>query len=139
MSDLNRLDLELKHCRGDLTGGRVGDRGRGAFEYEQSCSGDLARERFAVADYVGALGSIMVDVPQSRRSYRTTWRPPRASAAQSASGQESMVVPAREQNEWRRRLAEVLDPERDAVGLDRRHETIADAMTPPGRKRRFPG
>ena len=28
---------------------------------------------------------------------------------------------AREQNEWRRRVAEVLDPERDAVRLDRRH------------------
>jgi len=39
---------------------------------------------------------------------------------------------AREQNERRRRVAEVLDPERDAVGLDRRHEAGADATTPPG-------
>jgi hypothetical protein len=42
--------LELEHRRGDLTGGRIGDRRRGPFEYEQSCTGDLARERFAVAD-----------------------------------------------------------------------------------------
>src|SRR5215210_2937624 len=42
--------------------------------------------------YAGASGSIVVDAPQSRRSYRTTWRPPRTSAAQSASGQESIVV-----------------------------------------------
>jgi hypothetical protein len=39
---------------------------------------------------------------------------------------------AREQNERRRRVAEVLDPERDAVGLDRRHEASADATTPSG-------
>jgi hypothetical protein len=33
---------------------------------------------------------------------------------------------AREQNERRRRVAEVLDPERDAVRLNRRHEAGAD-------------
>ncbi|GAB3169165.1 hypothetical protein GCM10027259_00160 [Micromonospora palomenae] len=38
---------------------------------------------------------------------------------------------AREQNERRRRVAEVLDPERDAVRLDRRHHASTVAMTPP--------
>jgi len=37
---------------------------------------------------------------------------------------------AREQNERRRRVAEVLDPERDAVRLDRRHHASVVAMTP---------
>jgi hypothetical protein len=37
---------------------------------------------------------------------------------------------AREQDQRRRRLAEVLDAERDAIGLDRRHE--AGAMVPSG-------
>ena len=37
---------------------------------------------------------------------------------------------AREQNERRRRVAEVLDPERDAVCLDRRHDAFAVARTP---------
>jgi hypothetical protein len=55
-----------------------------------SAAASAARSRSV---YAGASGSTVVDAPQSRRSYRTTWRPPRASAAQSASGQESMVVP----------------------------------------------
>ena len=38
---------------------------------------------------------------------------------------------AREQNKRRRRVAEVLDPERDAVRLNRRHEAGAVAMTLP--------
>jgi hypothetical protein len=38
----------------------------------------------------------------------------------------------REQNQRRRRLAEVLDAERDAIGLDRRHEAGAGAMVPSG-------
>ena len=38
---------------------------------------------------------------------------------------------AREQNERRRRVAEVLDPERDAVRLDRRHHASAVATTTP--------
>ena len=38
---------------------------------------------------------------------------------------------AREQNERRRRVAEVLDPERDAVRLDRRHHASAVAMASP--------
>jgi hypothetical protein len=38
---------------------------------------------------------------------------------------------AREQNERRRRVAEVLDPERDAVRLDRRHHASAFAMASP--------
>jgi len=38
---------------------------------------------------------------------------------------------AREQNERRRRVAEVLDPERDAVRLDRRHHASAAAMASP--------
>src|ERR687891_1577937 len=38
---------------------------------------------------------------------------------------------AREQHEQRRRVAEVLDPERDAVRLDRRHHASAVARTPP--------
>src|SRR5205809_263389 len=42
--------LKLEHRRGDLTGGGVGNRGRGAFEYEQSCTGNITRKRFAVAD-----------------------------------------------------------------------------------------
>jgi hypothetical protein len=37
---------------------------------------------------------------------------------------------AREQNERRRRLAEVLDAERDAIGFDRRHEVGAGTMVP---------
>lgn len=37
-----------------------------------------------------------------------------------------------EQNQRRRRLAEVLDAERDAIGLDRRHEAGAGAMVPSG-------
>jgi hypothetical protein len=41
---------ERKHRRRDLTGGRVVDRHRGAFEHEQPRTGDLVRERFAVAD-----------------------------------------------------------------------------------------
>jgi hypothetical protein len=41
---------ELEHRPGDLVGGAVGDRGRGAVEHEQPGSGDLARERLAVAD-----------------------------------------------------------------------------------------
>ena len=49
-SDLDRERLELEHRRGDLTRGRLGDRGRGPFEDEQPRTGDLARERFAVAD-----------------------------------------------------------------------------------------
>ena len=39
--------LELEHCRCDLIGGRIGDRGRGLFEHEQPCAGDLACERLA--------------------------------------------------------------------------------------------
>jgi hypothetical protein len=39
---------------------------------------------------------------------------------------------AREQNERRRRVAEVLDTEGDAIGLDRRHEAGADAGAPSG-------
>ena len=35
---------------------------------------------------------------------------------------------AREQNERRRRVAEVLDPERDAVRLDRRHRASLDEL-----------
>ena len=35
---------------------------------------------------------------------------------------------AREQDEWRRRVAEVLDPERDAVRLDRRHHALSMNM-----------
>ena len=42
--------LEREHRRGDLGGGRVGDRGGGPFEHEQPRTGDLVRERFAVAD-----------------------------------------------------------------------------------------
>lgn len=42
--------LQRKHRRGDLIGGRLGDRGRRLFEHEQPCARDLARERFAVAD-----------------------------------------------------------------------------------------
>ena len=38
---------------------------------------------------------------------------------------------AREQNERRRRVAEVLDPERDAVRLSRRHHASAVAMASP--------
>ena len=38
---------------------------------------------------------------------------------------------AREQNERRRRVAEVLDPERDAVGVDRCHHASPVAATPP--------
>src|SRR5918994_660507 len=38
---------------------------------------------------------------------------------------------AREQNERGRRVAEVLEPERDAVRLDRRHHASSVAMTPP--------
>jgi hypothetical protein len=38
---------------------------------------------------------------------------------------------AREQNERRRRVAEVLDPEHDAVRLDRRHHASPVAATPP--------
>jgi hypothetical protein len=38
----------------------------------------------------------------------------------------------REQNQRRRRLAEVLDAERDAIDLDRRHEAGAGAMVPSG-------
>jgi len=38
---------------------------------------------------------------------------------------------ARAKNERRRRVAEVLDAERDAVRLDRRHHTNSSAMTPP--------
>ena len=37
----------------------------------------------------------------------------------------------RAKNERRRRVAEVLDAERDAVRLDRRHHTNPSAMTPP--------
>ncbi len=46
---------------------------------------------------------------------------------------------AREQNQRRRRLAEVLDAKRDAIGLDRRHEAGAGAMSPmsDGRARGF--
>ena len=46
----SQVELELEHRRGDLTGGDVGNRGRGAFEYEQSCTGNITRKRFAVAD-----------------------------------------------------------------------------------------
>ena len=42
--------LEREHRRRDLTGGRIGDRGRGPFEDEQPRTRDLARKRFAVAD-----------------------------------------------------------------------------------------
>src|SRR4051812_9328078 len=45
-----RERLEREHRRRDFTGGRIGDRGRGLFEHEQSGTGDLARDRFAVAD-----------------------------------------------------------------------------------------
>jgi len=38
---------------------------------------------------------------------------------------------AREQNERRRRVAEMLDAERDAIGLDRRHHASSVAMTSP--------
>ena len=78
----------------------------------------------------GALASTVIDAPESRRSYRTTCRPPCASTAERASGQEHGRA-AREQNEQRRRGAEVLDPERDAVRLDRRHHASAVEMTPP--------
>jgi len=40
----------FEHRRGDLAGGHVGNCGRGLFEYEQACIGDLACERCAVAD-----------------------------------------------------------------------------------------
>src|SRR5215211_3426193 len=40
-----------RSCRGDFTGDRIGDRGRGSFEDEQLCTGDLVREGFAVADW----------------------------------------------------------------------------------------
>ena len=40
--------LEREHRRRDLTGGRIGDRRRGAFEHQQPRIRDLARERFAV-------------------------------------------------------------------------------------------
>jgi hypothetical protein len=39
---------------------------------------------------------------------------------------------AREQDQRRRRLAELLDAERDAIGLDRHHEAGAGAMVPSG-------
>jgi hypothetical protein len=42
---------------------------------------------------------------------------------------------AREQNERRRRGAEVLDPEHDAVRLDRRHHASPVAATPPDASR----
>ena len=58
--------------------------------WRASAAASAARSRSV---YAGASGSTVVDAPESRRSYRTTWRPPRASASQSASGQESMVVP----------------------------------------------
>jgi hypothetical protein len=38
---------------------------------------------------------------------------------------------AREQHERRRRVAEVLDPERDPGRLDRRHHASSVAMMPP--------
>lgn len=42
------LQRDRRFC--DLIGGRVGDRGRGLFEYEQPSARDLPRERLAVAD-----------------------------------------------------------------------------------------
>jgi len=39
---------------------------------------------------------------------------------------------AREQDQRRRRLAELLDAERDAIGLDGHHEAGAGAMVPSG-------
>lgn len=49
-SGVNVNDLEREHRHGDLIGGRVGDRGRGLFEHEEPCAGDLARERLAIAE-----------------------------------------------------------------------------------------
>ena len=48
--DYFRTLLEREHRARDLADGRIGDRRRGLFEHEQPRSGDLARERFAVAD-----------------------------------------------------------------------------------------
>ena len=45
------MRLERKHRCRELTGERIGDRGRGPFEHEQPRTGDLARECFAVADW----------------------------------------------------------------------------------------
>ena len=47
---LTRPGLERQHRRCDLTGGRLRDRRRGSVEHEQPRTGDLARERLAVAD-----------------------------------------------------------------------------------------
>jgi hypothetical protein len=40
----DRVRVERKHRCRDFTGDRIGDRGRGSFEHEQSCTGDLARK-----------------------------------------------------------------------------------------------
>ena len=42
--------LEREHRRRDLTRGRIGNRRRSLFQHEQPRTGDLTRERFAVAD-----------------------------------------------------------------------------------------
>jgi hypothetical protein len=46
----DRAALEREHRRREFTGGGIGDGGRSLFEHEQSRTGDLAREGFAVAD-----------------------------------------------------------------------------------------
>jgi hypothetical protein len=50
--------------------------------------------------------------------------------AEIARGSGQLRV--REQDQRRRRLAELLDAERDAIGLDRHHEAGAGAMVPSG-------
>jgi hypothetical protein len=40
--------LEIQHCLRALTSGRIGDRRRGRFEYEQSCIGDARRAPVAL-------------------------------------------------------------------------------------------
>ena len=47
---LDVASLEREHRRCDLFGGCLGDRRRGPFEDEQPSTGDLSRERLAVAD-----------------------------------------------------------------------------------------
>jgi len=42
--------LAVEHRRGALAGGRIGNGSRGSFEHKQPRTGNLARERLAIAD-----------------------------------------------------------------------------------------
>jgi hypothetical protein len=77
------------------------------------------------------LGLTVVDIPQSAQVVPHDVAPASGDRHAERVGPGEHRRAAREQNERRRRVAEVLDSERDAVRLNRCHEAGAVATTLP--------